>query len=71
MSKHILLVDDDALLRRSLAFNLEQAGYRPSTAANAEDALSLARRDPPDLILLDIVLQKSFFLDPNHRGYNG
>jgi DNA-binding response OmpR family regulator len=56
MSKHILLVDDDALLRRSLAFNLEQAGYRTNTAANAEDALSLAQRDRPDLILLDIGL---------------
>jgi DNA-binding response OmpR family regulator len=56
MSKHILLVDDDPLLRRSLAFNLERAGYRASTAANAEDALSLARRDPPDLVLLDIGL---------------
>lgn len=56
MSKHILVVDDDALLRRSLAFNLEQAGYRVNTAASAEDALELARRDPPDLILLDINL---------------
>lgn len=56
MSKHILLVDDDALLRRSLAFNLEQAGYRASTAANAEDALNVARRELPDLILLDIGL---------------
>lgn len=56
MAKHILLVDDDALMRRSLAFNLEQAGYRASAAANAEDALALARRDPPDLILLDIGL---------------
>lgn len=56
MSKHIVLVDDDALLRRSLAFNLEQAGYRTSSAANAEDAFLLARRDPPDLILLDISL---------------
>lgn len=56
MAKHILVIDDDALLRRSLAFNLEQAGYRVSTAANAEDALILARRDPPDLILLDIGL---------------
>jgi DNA-binding response OmpR family regulator len=53
---HILLVDDDALLRRSLAFNLEQAGYRVSAAANAEDALSLVARDRPDLILLDIGL---------------
>jgi DNA-binding response OmpR family regulator len=56
MSKHILLIDDDALMRRSLAFNLEHSGYRTSRAANAEDALALARRDPPDLVLLDIGL---------------
>ncbi len=56
MSTHILLVDDDDLMRRSLAFNLEQAGYRTSTAADAESALRLARRDPPELILLDIGL---------------
>lgn len=56
LSKHIILVDDDKLLRRSLAFNLEQAGYRTSSAANAEDALALARRDRPDLVLLDIGL---------------
>jgi DNA-binding response OmpR family regulator len=56
MARHILLVDDDALMRRSLAFNLEQAGYRTSTAEDAETALQLARRDPPDLILLDIGL---------------
>ena len=49
MTKHILLVDDDTLLRRGLAYHLEQAGYRVSTAANAEDALALARRDPLDL----------------------
>ncbi|HTP08199.1 MAG TPA: response regulator transcription factor [Anaerolineae bacterium] len=56
MATHILLVDDDDLLRRSLAFNLEKAGYRASTAANAEDALALAQRDAPDLIILDIGL---------------
>ena len=56
MSKYILLVDDDALMRRSLALILEQAGYRTSTAANAEDALASARRDRPDLVLLDIGL---------------
>ncbi len=55
-SAHLLLVDDDALLRRSLAFNLERAGYRVSSAANAEDALALAHRDLPDLVLLDIGL---------------
>jgi DNA-binding response OmpR family regulator len=56
MNKYILLVDDDALMRRSLAFNLEHSGYRINSAASAEDALALARRDPPDLVLLDIGL---------------
>jgi DNA-binding response OmpR family regulator len=56
VTRHILLVDDDALLRRSLAFNLEQAGYRVSTAANAENALTRAAQDHPDLVLLDIGL---------------
>jgi DNA-binding response OmpR family regulator len=56
MGKHILVVDDDALMRRSLAFNLQQAGYRASTAASAEDGLAYARRDPPELVLLDIGL---------------
>jgi DNA-binding response OmpR family regulator len=66
MSKHILVVDDDALMRRSVAFNLEQAGYRTSTAADAESALRLARRDPPDLILLDIGLPGMDGLDALH-----
>ena len=56
MQKHILVVDDDDLMRRSVAFNLEQAGYRASSAANAEDALSMSQRDRPDLVLLDIGL---------------
>jgi DNA-binding response OmpR family regulator len=56
MAKHILLVDDDDLMRRSLAFNLEKAGFHASTAANAEDALALALRNPPDAVLLDIGL---------------
>jgi DNA-binding response OmpR family regulator len=55
-SAHILVVEDDALTRRSLALHLEQAGYRVSSSADAEDALGLARHDRPDLILLDIGL---------------
>jgi DNA-binding response OmpR family regulator len=67
MSKHILVVDDDNLMRRSLAFNLEQAGYRASTAGDAENALRLAHRDPPDLILLDIGLPGMDGLDALHN----
>ncbi|MEP7136122.1 MAG: response regulator transcription factor [Chloroflexota bacterium] len=67
MAKHILLVDDDALMRRSLAFNLEQAGFHANAAANAEDALSLARQTPPDLVLLDIGLPGMDGLDAIKR----
>jgi len=56
MQKHILIVDDDELMRRSLSFNLKQNGYRTSTATNAEAALAQARRESPDLVLLDIGL---------------
>jgi DNA-binding response OmpR family regulator len=56
MEKHILLVDDDPLLRRSLSFNLERSGYRANAAASAEEALALAQGNPTDLVLLDIGL---------------
>ncbi len=53
---HILLVDDDALMRRSLAYTLAKAGYRTTAAPSGEDALTLAAADAPDLVLLDIGL---------------
>lgn len=56
MNKHILVVDDDTLMRRSLSLRLEQAGFRASTAASAEAALDQVQLSSPDLILLDIGL---------------
>jgi DNA-binding response OmpR family regulator len=56
MSKCILVVDDDALMRRSLCFNLEHAGYQTNNSSSAEEALALIKNDPPDLVLLDIGL---------------
>lgn len=56
MANKILIVDDDVLLRRSLAFNLEKSGFQANTAENAEDALAIIQIDQPDLILLDIGL---------------
>jgi DNA-binding response OmpR family regulator len=56
MAKKIVLVDDDALMRRSLAFHLEQAGYQVHTAASAEEGLAIIRRTLPDLVMLDIGL---------------
>lgn len=56
MANKILIVDDDVLLRRSLAFNLEKSGFQSNTAESAEDALAIIQIDQPDLILLDIGL---------------
>ena len=52
----ILLIDDDKLMRRSLAFNLQNAGYSTSTAADAETGIDMIRQHRPDLVILDIGL---------------
>jgi DNA-binding response OmpR family regulator len=52
----ILLIDDDKLLRRSLAFNLQQAGFETHTAENAEVGLEIIRQHRPDLVVLDVGL---------------
>jgi DNA-binding response OmpR family regulator len=56
MPKTILVVDDDALMRRSLAASLGQTGYTVETAATGENALQSVRRKTPDLVLLDVGL---------------
>ncbi len=54
MAQTILVVDDDELIRRSVAYHLERAGYRVQTARTAEAALDIAQEIRPDLVLLDI-----------------
>ncbi len=56
MPGSILLIDDDKLMRRSLAFNLQQAGYTAATAADAETGIEMIRQHRPDLVILDIGL---------------
>ncbi len=56
MPGNILLIDDDKLMRRSLAFNLQQAGYTTVTAADAESGLMQVKQRKPDLVILDIGL---------------
>lgn len=49
----ILYIDDDLELADAYSRALERAGYRVQRAADGEEGLSLARREPPDVILLD------------------
>jgi len=56
--EHILIVEDDEDIQELIRYNLAQEGYRLIAAASGEEALRLARRQPPDLILLDLMLPK-------------
>lgn len=51
--KRILVADDEPDILRPTAVRLRKAGYEVLTAGDGEEALSAARRNPPDLCLLD------------------
>ncbi len=53
-ASHILLVEDDLLILRTLARGLREAGYLISEAESAEDAIALCSNNQPDLAVLDI-----------------
>ena len=55
-SRPILVVDDDALFRELVVTILRRAGYRTHEAASGEEALELAEREPPDVVVLDVHL---------------
>lgn len=54
--KKILLVEDDDTLRKTLAYNLSQEGYKILQTGDGAEALTLAREHSPDLIVLDVML---------------
>jgi DNA-binding response OmpR family regulator len=56
MPQTILLVEDDDILREALAFNLSRQGYEVREASEGQQAIDEARRTPPDLIILDVML---------------
>ena len=60
--RRILIVDDDARLREFVRVNLEMDGYSVREAANAEEGLAALEAEPPDLILLDVMM-------PGMSGY--
>jgi len=52
----ILIVDDDARLREFVRVNLEMDGYSVREAASAAEGLAALEEEPPDLILLDVMM---------------
>jgi two-component system KDP operon response regulator KdpE len=55
-ARNILVVDDERPIRRALEVTLTRAGYRVSTATDGSEALTAAALDPPDLVILDLML---------------
>lgn len=58
MDKKILIVEDEKPIADILQFNLEKEGYRVAVAYDGEEGLAKVAEDPPDLVLLDLMLPK-------------
>ncbi len=56
--KKILIVDDEVDLVETVSFPLEMEGFNVLVSYNGEDALKQARKENPDLIILDLMLPK-------------
>jgi diguanylate cyclase (GGDEF)-like protein len=56
MTARILLIDDDPDIVRFVTTNLELEGYTVKSALTAEEGIAMGLSDPPDLVVLDLVL---------------
>jgi two-component system alkaline phosphatase synthesis response regulator PhoP len=56
MPRHVLVVDDSALIRQVVQLGLSGRGWRVTPAGSGAEGLELAEREPPDVILLDVVM---------------
>ena len=54
--KRILIIEDDATLLRGLSDNFQDDGFVVATAAEGRDGLTKVLNDPPDIVLLDVML---------------
>jgi two-component system alkaline phosphatase synthesis response regulator PhoP len=52
----ILLVDDEPDIIEIVGYNLKKEGYEVSTAENGKDAIKVAKKELPDLIILDVMM---------------
>ena len=56
VADRVLVVDDEPEIVALVAYHLAKAGYRVSTASSGQDAIELARRERPALLVLDLML---------------
>src|SRR6516162_2625774 len=54
--ERVLIVDDDPDILRLVSYNLNQAGFKVTTAVTGRTALEAVQKHPPDLMVLDVML---------------
>jgi two-component system phosphate regulon response regulator PhoB len=54
--KHILVVEDHEDILALIHYNLTREGFRSTCATSGEEALRIVQKDPPDLVILDLML---------------
>ena len=67
MNAHILVVDDEPAVRDALERALRSDGYRVSLAGDGEEALAKVSGQPPDLIVLDVLMPRLDGLETSRR----
>ncbi|NOS67444.1 MAG: response regulator [Candidatus Peribacteraceae bacterium] len=66
--KHVLVAEDEAFLLEMIRKVLSKHGIRVSTATNGQEAIDIIDKDPPDLLLLDLLMpQVDGFAVLQHR----
>ncbi|MDO8756475.1 MAG: response regulator, partial [Elusimicrobiota bacterium] len=56
--RKILVVDDDPSIREILSIQLSRMGYEVTTAGDGHEALDCFKSDPPDAILMDLMMPR-------------
>lgn len=56
MGKHVLIAEDEAFLLKMIRKTLSKHGARVSTAQDGQEAIDRMDADPPDLLLLDLLM---------------
>ena len=54
MPKHVMIVDDSSTLRRMIERSLAESGFEVTSCASGKEAVELARKSPPQVVITDL-----------------
>ena len=58
MAKKVLVCDDELYILEAVQYVVRRSGFEPLLAQNGEEALTITRKEKPDMIILDIIMPK-------------